>query len=1006
MREQAEQLAQELKGAISEWIRAPLSSIKGLTSGGSGTIITVDSEAKTQACLKLVRCDRCGSLKEHIKLIREFSNLVRGAGQGKTRSHVIPVLNRDLALYDPTDYATVTTRFSELLEDLSKLDENDFDGLKQRLSSCNDYIVTIGHGNHVHTGILTARGYPLGDMLRYYAEFISGKPEMTPPQWVVAFTAPNDISSGAPVFRSTYLLERLTLDLLEALVDIHGAGLVHLDIKEENVLALPPDEKGDCPLFVLFDFGSAQEMDPHKRTEDRFEATYQYLPTMLQQLFPLSQFTSHLRAPIRFSQLLPLEIEPAEIDLHALSCMIHNFLVDNRFRRISSFLDDEEYETAFAFSQLIDIDQRDADLDAIGNEHRTGFAQVALARYRRAQELQQGAISDWEAKENILASSDAHPASEVYRRSSDLLGTRAAERFADDERDKKTTEILDELQKEWLPKARQTLDASLLGKPVQLSPLLDSPLVQRLGSIRQLALTYLKHPDSTPWYAQHSRLEHVVGMVEVVKLYLIALLKQSGWFRLRYLDRDGVYLLLAAFLHDLGHYPCAHYLEETKIFPSHDQVGRSTVEGDLTALKLDTQSEKETLGGLGWKPLGDRTLDTFTHDQGRCETNHGIGAACFLRWCNPNDVHELHEKLKLVLSASGGTQLDDFVQWFQNAMTRHTSYGTQHERLIFRVFRGLLSGPIDADKLHYLVFDALHCNLSLAAPFQGADFGRLLNSLRVAVRQPHGSGTQRFCLGLKEEAVHLAQLVIFLRAAMFGEVYWSSRSRASTVMLLFLLLESIAIIGEFGSTDDVAKYVGRWIRGSDDDARTIAREMANAADSLLRERKKDQGRRKLVEIWKDLYETQETRYSEVCKVYPSDTVAYAAIRSFVGEISIGDHAPVSVGKQRPVGVQARLLDIIRSAVSEALRIEHGRLEHGDVLVDVPIQETSKSREFPTLALVDRQGFGRPVGSVWRVIEQDFEDSIRVVRVFLRDGIVPLDHEDRAAVRAALLSKLS
>ena len=74
------------------------------------------------------------------------------------------------------------------------------------------------------------------------------------------------------------------------------------------------------------------------------------------------------------------------------------------------------------------------------------------------------------------------------------------------------------------------------------------------------------------------------------------------------------------------------------------------------------------------------------------------------------------------------------------------------------------------------------------------------------------------------------------------------------------------------------------------------------------------------------------------------------------------------------GTQRGLLEAVQRCVGDALRLAQSRLLHGDVLIDVPAQETSKRREFPSLALVDRQGFGRPVGRVWHAIEDDLESE--------------------------------
>src|SRR5260370_42274978 len=122
MSEQAKQLATEFDTKIRDWIPG-LESVTPLTSGGSGTILTLHSITGTAACLKLVKCELCPSLKEHAKLVREFVNLARSAGRGTNRSHVIPLLSHDLIAYDPKLRAEVIPRFDELIRRFVGLSE-------------------------------------------------------------------------------------------------------------------------------------------------------------------------------------------------------------------------------------------------------------------------------------------------------------------------------------------------------------------------------------------------------------------------------------------------------------------------------------------------------------------------------------------------------------------------------------------------------------------------------------------------------------------------------------------------------------------------------------------------------------------------------------------------------------------------------------------------------------------------------------------------------------------
>ena len=384
MRVEADKLAREVEAQVRDWIPG-LVSVGGLTSGGSGTILALKHADGREACLKLIRCDLAQHREEHEKLSREAACLFRSYRAGTNEPHVIPVLTNGLTPFPPEKYSETAEKLQGLSSAIAALAVDDFrNALKGLVKDLKDYVCAFDHEDHTHLGIITSRGYPLGNMLRYFAQRVSGTPEIEVPSWIREFAESAEID-GEPIVRSNLLLQRLTEDLLEGLVDVHNGGLVHLDVKEENILALPPSVPKDCPRFVLFDFGSAQEIDGAKR-KTRFEATYQYLPVVLQRLVPMSQFTSHLRAPIDFSQLDALNIEAPEVDLHAVSCIIQNFLTDNRYRRISANLDDEEYENAYALAQILSIDYRDTDADAVSHGG-IGIAQRALDRYRAARDL-------------------------------------------------------------------------------------------------------------------------------------------------------------------------------------------------------------------------------------------------------------------------------------------------------------------------------------------------------------------------------------------------------------------------------------------------------------------------------------------------------------------------------------------------------------------------------------------------------------------------------------------
>lgn len=84
---------------------------------------------------------------------------------------------------------------------------------------------------------------------------------------------------------------------------------------------------------------------------------------------------------------------------------------------------------------------------------------------------------------------------------------------------------------------------------------IDTPAFQRLRHVRQLGLTYLVYPGAT-----HTRFDHALGVYHLARR-AVALFGERG--ELDTVDPVECRLLpYAALLHDIGHYPFSHALEE------------------------------------------------------------------------------------------------------------------------------------------------------------------------------------------------------------------------------------------------------------------------------------------------------------------------------------------------------------------------------------------------------------------------------------------------------------
>jgi HD superfamily phosphohydrolase len=235
----------------------------------------------------------------------------------------------------------------------------------------------------------------------------------------------------------------------------------------------------------------------------------------------------------------------------------------------------------------------------------------------------------------------------------------------------------------------------------------DTPAVQRLRYVRQLGHAFLVYPGAT-----HTRFEHALGAYHLACRALAQLDEVGGASAMD--PRDARVTRLAALLHDIGHYPFSHALEEAGL-PHHETLAeRHLTTGDLA----------QVLDGLG-VPAAD---------------------------------------LLALIQARSASPL-----------------------------AGLVSGPVDVDKLDYLSRDALACGV----PYGVIDVDRLLTSL---VWRPGRDGAPT--VALHEKGLAPLESLLFAKYQMYRNVYWHHAVRSATVMFKRLVRQAIA--GRLISADDIA----------------------------------------------------------------------------------------------------------------------------------------------------------------------------------------------------------
>jgi HD superfamily phosphohydrolase len=126
--------------------------------------------------------------------------------------------------------------------------------------------------------------------------------------------------------------------------------------------------------------------------------------------------------------------------------------------------------------------------------------------------------------------------------------------------------------------------------------LIDTAAFRRLSHISQLGLVALVYPA-----ANHTRFEHSLGVYRLALIYLRQLAEDPR-FAAAIGPRDAESLMVAALLHDLGHWPFCHPIEDIKLpdVPRHEAFARTYLEQTELAelLRRDWNLEPADLHGL------------------------------------------------------------------------------------------------------------------------------------------------------------------------------------------------------------------------------------------------------------------------------------------------------------------------------------------------------------------------------------------------------------------------
>ena len=283
--------------------------------------------------------------------------------------------------------------------------------------------------------------------------------------------------------------------------------------------------------------------------------------------------------------------------------------------------------------------------------------------------------------------------------------------------------------------------------------LLDSPLLQRLRGVRQLGMAHLVYPG-----AGHDRLEHSRGVVEAAER-MIQALERNAAHRRRFgnnheenvplvNDEDRYATRLAALLHDIGHGPFSHATERLIEARYDDEfrdvitVLRDSFEGVTSVAPCEAVA----------------TLIVLSDAMNKILTHPALGAVS-----RPAD-------LPVAIAA----------RILGSRSCLKAGY-----------LSGIISGPVDADKLDYIARDCHHSGLPL-----GIDLTRLISKLEVVVVTPENAPNQElrdraagapqrrfYDIGISQAGLGSYEQLIIARVLLYDRLYYHHKIRAAESML-------------------------------------------------------------------------------------------------------------------------------------------------------------------------------------------------------------------------------
>ena len=407
----------------------------------------------------------------------------------------------------------------------------------------------------------------------------------------------------------------------------------------------------------------------------------------------------------------------------------------------------------------------------------------------------------------------------------------------------------------------------------RVQQVIDTAEFRRLAKISQLGLVSLVYPA-----AHHTRFEHSLGVYRIALLYLKQLAHDPR-FAAAVTGHDAELMIVAALLHDLGHWPFCHAIEDIDLpgVPEHELFANSfLLEGDLA------DALRESWG------------------------------------MQPREVVVLLSEPPRDPAA--------------------------------KILHSLLSGPIDVDKMDYLVRDSLHAGVPYGRNF---DQQRLIGSLCL-----NQAGD---ALAISDKGRTAAEMMVFSRYVMFSEVYWHHAVRSATAMFqraFYLLHHRLNLDSLFRQTE--AEMIGSLLQAA--------------------------GEGPAKELLDGLFGPVRRLYKRVAQF------SYFEQRELYQRLA-----------RRPYPWLVSCAEEFASVLSRHIG---RRVAPTEILFDAPPMKLEV--EFQIEIFFRKEGVYRPLGEVSPVVQslarQQFDDYVKRVRIFGHPRVAG-ELKDLAVVNAALAETL-